>query len=246
MIRYLRRREATRDWAGNPHGATVYAAIGRPTEDTVGHRFPTREAATIEVYHPKINAAFDSGGKRPSALWEDAEREAHSHNNAYQMRDDPDVLFRHEPGTIERAFAHPNMRPHIMTLLAAAHRDFGMLKPSNSLSIYSSRLAQRGMDMGLIVQNRANPSNRPTNGLNFDSAWASSVWTPSWDDENDKPTNARGMIGNDDWDWEDDKMPDLDVFAAKDHLRHLLRRNKPVEEESKPHGTPLPGMEWWR
>lgn len=82
-------------------------------------------------------------------------------------------MFVSEPAEVVGLYADPSMRHTVGTLGGLALNQFGKLRADSSLSQYSSRLAKRGIDAGMVKANPDNIGAEPT----FDSDLPPREWT---------------------------------------------------------------------
>ena len=77
-------------------------------------------------------------------------------DKAVEKQRDTPQMFVSEPAEVVGLYADPSMRHTVGTLGGLALNQFGKLRADSALSQYSSRLAKRGIDAGLV---KANPNN---------------------------------------------------------------------------------------
>lgn len=87
-------------------------------------------------------------------LWEG--HDDYKIEKAVEKQRDTPQMFVSEPAEVVGLYADPSMRHTVGTLGGLALNQFGKLRADSSLSQYSSRLAKRGIDAGLV---KANPNN---------------------------------------------------------------------------------------
>jgi len=83
------------------------------------------------------------------------------HKAVEEQRNTPQ-MFLSEPAEFTGLYADPSMRHTVGTLSGLALNQFGKLRADSSLSKYSSRLAKRGIDAGVVEANPHNISAKPT------------------------------------------------------------------------------------
>jgi len=155
-------------------GVTQYTAISSDES-----RGADRPASTVSVYHaqeiPLVGTDPDTGeeidpwkvGYRNAP--ESAHRnvgQASEHANALveQQGQEPQ-LFHHVPAHFEHARSDPSMRATFPTLLGIALKEHGgKVQVPDSLSQYSSRIAKKGKDLG-VVTGDSEPSRTHTESL---------------------------------------------------------------------------------
>ena len=125
----------------------------------------------------------------------------------------PEKLFEHKPSsmTIDSMFSDPSMRSSAMTLAALAKRRTGaqVVRASDDLSEFSSRLTKSAMERGLpVVTHPHNPDARITN---MGDLIEQSTPSEFINEENYGPL-----------------VPVHEVEAAKRDLREMLRPQKTV------------------
>lgn len=145
------------------------------------------------------------------------------HGNARDYQ--PTELFTHVPAktTIDMAFTDPRLR-HTQPIMGAyLAKKYGELTASSSLTNYSSRLTRGALRRGLPVKtSSANPTAEKT-----------STEDAIYYREEPIPHN----VGN--------EIPKSDIYEAKNYLRELLGRKKPLSNQfdSQVEQPKLPGME---
>ena len=155
---------------------------------------------------------------------------------------EPTELFTHKPETLEvdRLYSHPEVRPHMMTIMALATRDHptAQITSSDSLTGFSSTLARNASKRGLVKAHRANKDMNVTNRSEID------------DFTNDQLGTEDTMKGHTlSWS-QPEKVTEFsrsEVMAGKQFLRQMLRpgaTNQKIEESSKPQSEQLklPGI----
>jgi hypothetical protein len=239
MIKYLRNVQPAPHAESILRGTTEYAAIGKPLEgDTLARHY----AAIVSVEHPDIWTNFYNRDKHgmevsPSWMFDD-----HGAQERYGDYPDPETLFSVKPGNYVTAFAHPNMRHAVPMLLAMAHRELSPLTADRNLSHFSSRLAKRGLQSGLIIPNPRNVHAEQINNHDF-SDTLSTTWMPGWDWTNNRAADNLGSIMGVKFDLDKHTVPENDLHLAKSHLRRILGRDKEREHDLAPFfGERLPGI----
>ena len=147
--------------------------------------------------------------------------------NPYRhVQGEPTTLFEETPATLSIAMTHSNMRHAVPTLLAMAKRDFPGMVVSHDLSPHSSRLAKRGIAMGVVGAPLYNKGADVSNSLTF--------------------SDNLHMHNIDKADPEFSDVPEHDVKESKMLLRSMLRPAKPEKEHMGPQfeHPQLPGVSW--
>lgn len=229
MTMYLRNRTGS---AKHGTASSWYAAVSnrgvRQHDGTYGTG--NRPAALLQVSAPTSITNWEN------ATWSSNQSVVHSWEHREHLRrlipesspddlefEEPDTLFTHIPGTILSAYAHPNMRHTMPTLLAMAHMEHRMLQPSEILSKHSSRLAKWGQERGLVVPNPENPYADTTAASN----WSNIVYEPpELRKEHGLLDTSRGVVTGRSFHPIEDRVPSIEVAAARHHLRSIISEHR--------------------
>lgn len=173
-----------------------------------------------------------------------AMRHAHPDDiaEAIEQQETTPQMFFPKPAVIDSAFADPSMRLHVGTLLGQVLNDHGKsLRATYELSPYSSRLARKGIEAGVIQGHPRNPEADEYNNIGFD-------------------THNLELLDNKPLDVYQKAVPDHLVDRGRRTMRNLLRpkplspqfqalqqlendRGSTYNPADDPNAMKLPGME---
>lgn len=203
-------RENNKEWL-------QYYAVGEKPTGEVSH--------SGEDYYPRASVDISKPHSTPN-FYHSSDGGLHP----MEYGEEPDTLWTHYPAKISGAFSHTSMRHTIPVMIAMAKMQYPDLVASSDLSKHSSRLAQRGIERGLIRGHETNPDARVTNNIEFD-------------DFGNRVAEDMLRSGY----YEPHKMQDYEVTEARGYLRDMLR---PRKAHTNVMGGPqfehpqLPEVEW--
>lgn len=124
-----------------------------------------------------------------------------------------------------KAYSDPSMRIHVPTLLSLAHKEHGFLTLPDSLSRHSSKLAKKAVHLGVAKSSLGNKEMAVRNKEDF---------KPLLKDINTLENHYPIVFS------------DMEVLSAKQHLRHILGRDKPIRRHMGPQFSQdrLPEVDW--
>lgn len=174
---------------------TKYWAVGdKPTGETDYDDNDLFPSAEIGVQASKF-----------TPNWEWHNNKLQHINEPWDPDDVPDTLFHHHPAVVKSAFSHSSMRHTIPVLGMMAKMEFPDMVASDNLSPHSSRLAQKGMALGIVGSHEDNPYADPTNDIGF---------------------NNRGSSVSEGYSTSDQEVPAYTVKEARGNLKNILRPRK--------------------
>lgn len=194
----------------------IYKAIGdKPTGEVTWSGEERYPRASVEVDRSRFTPNFYP---------------AHGGLHPVEYYDPPDTLWTYHPATISAAFSHSTTRHTIPVMLSMAKQEYPDLSAPYDLSKHSSRLARKGIEMGLIRGHESNPSAAVTNNIDFDD-YGNTV--------------SADMLRSSYY--EPHRMSDTDVNEARANLRDMIRPRKEhwnVMDSPQFDHPQLPGVDW--
>lgn len=195
---------------------TSYGTVGeKPTGETDYYGDDLYPLAEIGVQASKF-----------TPNWEWHNNKLQHINELWDPDDAPDTLFQHHPAVVKTAYSHSSMRHTIPVLGMMAKMEFPDMVASDNLSPHSSRLAQKGMELGIVGGHEDNPYADPTNDIDFN-------------DRGSSVTEERSRLGP--------EVPAYTVKAARGNLKNILRPRKEhrdVMGSDQFDHPKLPGVDW--
>lgn len=236
MARYFRNPRVP-DQPGDVDYAVLSEKPVLPKGSTELH-YPYGEMSVQKGYStPNFSQGVDGGYIISSSY-----RTAHPN-----WEDQPEELFTHHPPMLHNTFTHSSLRPHMIKLASIALSEHPGLTVDESLSKNSSRLAKKGVSMGLLKPPAGNINMSANNADDFDD----DAYVIPKSDIKTYATGSTAFISaalkphN--------ELTSNEIVAASHQMREMVRssRGKPQRKphmssqfEAVPEHPQLPGVGW--
>jgi len=195
---------------------TYYTAVGK-RDESMGKPFEGEgdyyaPKAFISIDKPREVEIRDADDLRAMMYREEHPDTIEAAVEEYEQRPQ---MFLNQKAHITEAFADPRMRHTVPTLLGMALNEYkGPVRPSNSISEHSAKLAEKGEAAGLIESHPENPFNDPSNDIS--EGKKPSEWGEVYATVHDSG-EIFSQYGT------DRRVSDSEVAAAKRFARNALR-----------------------